>query len=160
MLTKIKMDICKALKRKKKITDRNGKEFVVHCKYERMGEFCFICGLVTHTYRFCRKFLEDPGNNLVKEWGAWLHAPPRRLAGQVQSKWLRDDGKDDWNFKNDTANRSVISGMDGADSGGEEDNEGRDCKGKDKANVIAAVFQNLNNLMFGATKVQNNRPGD
>lgn len=99
MRIKIKLDIRKPLKRKKKIIDRKGKEFVVHCKYERLGEFCFICGLVTHTDRFCRKFLENPGDNLVKEWGATLRAPPRRLAGQIKSKWLFDDGEDDWNSK-------------------------------------------------------------
>lgn len=32
----------------------------------------------------------------MKEWGAWLRAPPRRLAGQTKSKWLRDDGDGGW----------------------------------------------------------------
>lgn len=53
MRIKIKIDVRKSLKRKKRITRRNGSEFIVTCKYERLGEFCFSCGLVTHTDRFC-----------------------------------------------------------------------------------------------------------
>lgn len=99
MRLKISLDVRKPLKRKKKITCRIGKEFVVQCKYERLGEFCFICGVLSHTDRFCQKFLINPGENVVKEWGAWLRAPPRRLAGQNKNKWLRDDGDGGWDFK-------------------------------------------------------------
>lgn len=70
MRVKIKLDVRKPLKRKKKITTRDGKEFIVHCKYERLGEFCFICGLVSHTDRFCKKFLGSRGEHTIKEWGA------------------------------------------------------------------------------------------
>lgn len=31
-----------------------------------------------------------------KEWGSWLRAPPRRVAGQNQSRWLRDENDDTW----------------------------------------------------------------
>lgn len=27
----------------------------------------------------------------MKEWGVWPRAPPRRVANQVQSKWIRED---------------------------------------------------------------------
>lgn len=70
MRVKIRLDVRLPLKRKKKITNRDGKEFVVQCKYERLGEFCFICGMVSHTDRFCRKFLESSNEVLVKEWGS------------------------------------------------------------------------------------------
>lgn len=52
MRIKIRLDVRKPLKRKKKITCRNGKEFIVQCKYERLCEFCFVCGLLSHTDRF------------------------------------------------------------------------------------------------------------
>lgn len=72
MRLKIKLDVRKPLKRKKKITRRNGSEFIVHCKYERLEEFCFVCGMVTHTYRFRGRFLDSRGNDNSKEWGNWL----------------------------------------------------------------------------------------
>lgn len=62
----------KPLGRKKKIKKKNGMKFVVSCKYERLGDFCFASGLVTYTERFRR------GEEGVNEWGSWLRAPPRR----------------------------------------------------------------------------------
>lgn len=47
--------------------------------------------MISHTDRFCK--------NTIKEWGVWFRAPPRRLAGQLKSKWLRDDGDGDWKTK-------------------------------------------------------------
>lgn len=96
MHIKIKVDLRKPLKRKKKITRKNGSDFLVQCKYERLGDFCFSCGLISHTERFCQKKLDSQGENIVKEWGVWLRAPPRRMAGQGKSKWLREEGDDCW----------------------------------------------------------------
>lgn len=59
MRVKIRIDVRKPLKRKKRITRKNGQDFVVTCKYERLGDFCFSCGLVSHTERFCRKNLDN-----------------------------------------------------------------------------------------------------
>lgn len=49
MRLRIRLDIRKPLKRKKKIVKKDGSEITVSCKYERLGEFCFLCGLVSHT---------------------------------------------------------------------------------------------------------------
>lgn len=62
MRLRIRLDVRKPLKRKKKIVKRDGTEFNVTCKYEMLGEFCFLCGLVTHTYRFCRRFIDKRGS--------------------------------------------------------------------------------------------------
>ncbi|KAL8088288.1 hypothetical protein AgCh_038171 [Apium graveolens] len=96
MRLKIRIDVRKPLKRKKKITRKNKTEVVVSSKYERLGEFCFSCGLVTHTERFCRRFIDKRGEQGAKDWGNWLKAPPRRMARTVKSKWPREDGDDSW----------------------------------------------------------------
>lgn len=96
MRIKIRLDVRKPLKRKKKIKRRNGSEFVVSCKYERLGDFCFACGLVTHTERFCRKSLDTRSEGGVQEWGSWLRAQTRRGAGQGGSKWLREEDDVGW----------------------------------------------------------------
>lgn len=130
MRLKIKLDVSKPLKRKKKITNRNGKEFVVQCKYERLGEFYFVCGMVTHTDRFCRKFLENGGESTIKEWGAWLRAPPKKIASQTKSRWLREDGDDDWEFKIGRNNSNAKSGGVVATARVEDINQGRDFREK------------------------------
>lgn len=68
-------DVRKPLKRRKKIVRTNGKEVIVNYKYERLGDFCFTCGLMTHTERYCSKFLSNSFNSeevLTKKWGVWL----------------------------------------------------------------------------------------
>ncbi|KAL8135008.1 hypothetical protein AgCh_009873 [Apium graveolens] len=91
MRVKIKLDVRKPLKKRKKIKRKNGTEFVVSCKYERLGDFCFVCGHVTHTERFCRQNLDNRGEESLKEWGGWLRGLPRRIVNQNRSKWLRDE---------------------------------------------------------------------
>lgn len=59
MRIKIRLDVRKPLKRKKKIKRKNDTEFIVTCKYERLCDFCFACGLVTHTERFCRRSIDN-----------------------------------------------------------------------------------------------------
>ncbi|XP_074376703.1 uncharacterized protein LOC141718222 [Apium graveolens] len=99
MRIKIKLDVRKPLKRRKKIKRKNGTEFVVTCKYERLGDFCFICGLVSHTERFCRRNLDKRSEEGVKDWGPWLRATPRRGLNQGRSKWLRDEDDAEWEAK-------------------------------------------------------------
>lgn len=70
MRVRIKIDARKPLKRRKKITKKDGKVFVVDCKYERLGEFCFTCGLVNHTDRFCRLVIDRGDETAGKEWGS------------------------------------------------------------------------------------------
>lgn len=44
----------------------------MNCKYERLGDFCFICGLLSHTERFCKKKFEGDGSTMVRECGSVL----------------------------------------------------------------------------------------
>ncbi|KAL8135911.1 hypothetical protein AgCh_010507 [Apium graveolens] len=92
MRIKIKVDVRLPLKRKKKICSKNRKECIVNCKYEKLGEFCFVCGMLTHTERFCKKRREGGVEGSSHEWGSWLRAPLWRGAVQGRSKWLRDEG--------------------------------------------------------------------
>ncbi|KAL8156424.1 hypothetical protein AgCh_001495 [Apium graveolens] len=72
MRIRIQVDVRKPLKRKKKICKRDGSECIVNCKYERLDDFCFTCGMLTHT---------------------------DRAGGQEKSKWLRDEKDGDWGEK-------------------------------------------------------------
>lgn len=127
------------MKRKKRITRRNGSEFIVTCKYERLGDFCFSCGLVTHTDRFCRRFIDKRGDEGIKEWGTWLRAVPRRSAGQERSKWLRDENDVGWEER-------IGRGNSGAKFQGE--NSG----GKGKEIAVRRDFRDTSNI----SKFKNN----
>lgn len=96
MRIRIKLDVRKPLKRKKKILKKDRSEVMVHCKYEKLGDFCFVCGLLSHTERFCKKKLESSTSSGGKEWGQWLRAPPRRAMEGGKSKWLREETDSEW----------------------------------------------------------------
>lgn len=103
MRVRIAVDIRYPLKRKKKIIRQNKAEIMVTCKYEKLADFCFLCGLLTHTERFCKRKFEGESELMAREWGTWLRAPARRGGGQERSKWLREEREDGWsgNFGGD-----------------------------------------------------------
>lgn len=44
MRIRVRLDVRRPLKRRKKIMKKNGEELMVSCKYERLGEFCLLVG--------------------------------------------------------------------------------------------------------------------
>lgn len=96
MRLKIRLDVRKPLKRRKKICKKDKTEIMVNYKYEKLGDFCFVCGMLSHTKRVCQKKLEAGAEEIVKDWGPSLRAQPRRMTGGNLSKWLREDGDGDW----------------------------------------------------------------
>lgn len=78
MRLRVRVDVHKPLKRRNKICKKDKSEVFVHCKYERLRDFCFTCGLLSHTERFCKKKLESCTTAVSKDWGSWLRAPPRK----------------------------------------------------------------------------------
>ena len=83
---------------------------MVSCKYERLGEFCFTCGMLTHTKRYCRKFLSRTSEQSSKEWGSWLRALPRKAGGPARSRYLREEDDTEWEARQGQYNSSLKSG--------------------------------------------------
>ena len=78
MRAKVRIDISKALKRWLKLRLSKSEEVtVVNLKYERLPEFCFVCGKIGHAIKECqdeearKSALDDPQN----KFGSWLKAP-------------------------------------------------------------------------------------
>lgn len=44
----------------------------VNFKYENIPTFCFICGLVGHSDKFCEKLFDTPADKVVKLYGSWM----------------------------------------------------------------------------------------
>lgn len=57
---RVSLDIAKPLKRRMKLTKRDGMSVWVTFGYERMSTFCFFCGLIGHTHQFCRGAMDSP----------------------------------------------------------------------------------------------------
>ena len=58
---RVAVDVLIPLVRYKMIKLRNGNLHRVNFKYERLGTFCFICGLLGHVERFCPTLFYDGG---------------------------------------------------------------------------------------------------
>ncbi|KAF4366103.1 hypothetical protein G4B88_025774 [Cannabis sativa] len=91
MRVRISIDITVPLKRRKKLrhsVDDPG--FWAEFKYEYVPTFCFICGVIGHSERLCSKLFEMPIEEIVKPYGSFMRAQPRRRYNLVGSQWLRD----------------------------------------------------------------------
>lgn len=60
-------------------------------KYEKLPSFCFFCGILGHTDKFCEKFFDYPDKSVEKLFGAWLRAPFKKPMRDFGDRWLRSD---------------------------------------------------------------------
>nr|GMD75268.1 uncharacterized protein LOC109167502 [Ipomoea batatas] len=71
---------------------RNGGDWSwITFRYERLPNFCFICGLIGHTEKFCIKLFEGFYPTSEKKFGPWLRAPNSRPSSVTGNKWVVTD---------------------------------------------------------------------
>lgn len=80
------------LKRRMKLKKSNADWSWVYFKYEGIPTFCFICGLVGHSDKFCEKLFDASMEAVEKPYGTWMRADHRRRSHTMGSKWLKPGG--------------------------------------------------------------------
>jgi hypothetical protein len=91
MRIRVLIDVRKPLMRFKKIKTKIGLH-TVRFKYERLGSFCYYCGLLGHTDDFCSTLFANPTDDGTRMWSSDLRAQIKRNNnGGYGSKWLRED---------------------------------------------------------------------
>lgn len=157
MRIRIKVDVRLPLKRKKKVSRKNKMDFVVNVKYEKLSDFCFLCGMLSHTERFCKKKLEGDAGTMIREWGGWLRAPPRRGANQERSKWLREGDDDNWGVKDGSGYKQTF----------QNSNQQRDSRvvrsDREELNKLAVVTETKNkegSVIFSKAGVSSSKISD
>lgn len=88
---KVEVDVNVPLRRWKKIKLGTDTSSQVDFKYEQLQTFCFICGKLGHTERFCDISYNSTELEIPKGWGSFLKAPNRRVPQMMGNKWLRTD---------------------------------------------------------------------
>jgi len=75
---KVEVDISKPLCRGRKIDIGEDNDRWVFFKYEKLPNFCYWCGMVSHDEKDCEKWLTGRGSEPVgvQGYGAWLTAAP------------------------------------------------------------------------------------
>lgn len=80
------------LKRKMKLKKNATEWSWINFEYEAVPTFCYICGLIGHSDRFCDKLFETQGDSIEKPYGSWMRADSKRRSYTMGSKWLRSGG--------------------------------------------------------------------
>jgi hypothetical protein len=90
MRIRVKVDVRKPLKKEFKVKDKEGAWCTVKFKYEKLGVFCFVCGIMGHSENKCEILFAKEQDDGVRGWSADLRADLRRQ-GRATSKWLREE---------------------------------------------------------------------
>jgi hypothetical protein len=92
MRIKVRVDVRQPLKKDSRVKNQGGAWCTVNFKYERLGVFCFVCGILSHSENRCavRFSMEDDDGS--RAWTKDLRAEPRRRGGRQTSRWLMEDG--------------------------------------------------------------------
>jgi hypothetical protein len=92
MRLNVRFDIRQPLKIGEKIKANGGEWCVVDFKYERLGTFCFVCGVLGHSENKCEVRFSQPDVTIPKRWSNAIRADLWKPGGRVSSTWLREDG--------------------------------------------------------------------
>ncbi|MBA0817826.1 hypothetical protein Gohar_022187, partial [Gossypium harknessii] len=96
MRLKVKIDVSKPLRRIVKYMDRDGIERIGLLKYERLPDFCHMCGIIGHSLKGCTiNVLEGEMSHKNYQFGNWMRAP---AVNQNQDKGMRRNGVEVFNL--------------------------------------------------------------
>jgi hypothetical protein len=95
MRIKVRVDIRQPLKKESRVKNQGGDWCTVHFKYEKLGIFCFICGVIGHGENRCAVRFSMTDDDGTRAWSKELRAEPRRRGGRQTSRWLleEDEGR-------------------------------------------------------------------
>ncbi|XP_062104231.1 uncharacterized protein At4g02000-like [Humulus lupulus] len=89
MRIRVRLELTKPLKRKMRIRQSATEWVWVNFKYENIPTFCFVCGLLGHSERFCPRRFDTPEEEIVQPYGDWMRTPLRRPTKLIGAQWLR-----------------------------------------------------------------------
>ncbi|KAK6144775.1 hypothetical protein DH2020_021595 [Rehmannia glutinosa] len=89
MRIRVAFDVRTPLKRRMKLKKAGGDWLWINLKYERLPTFCFYCGLIGHSDKFCANLFNCSKVPMERAYGSWLRAPSRKVQNHTGSQWLR-----------------------------------------------------------------------
>ena len=94
---RVQLDVTKKLIQGKKIAVEGGEQCWIAFKYERLPNFCYRCGMLSHGLRDCPEGKVEALSELpALQYGAWLRGEVLRRGGGDPSKFGTEEG---WSIK-------------------------------------------------------------
>jgi hypothetical protein len=88
---KVRVDVRQPLKKDSRVKNQGGAWCIVNFKYEKLGVFCFVCGILGHSENRCATRFSLVDDDGVRAWSKDLRAEPRTRGGRQTSRWLMED---------------------------------------------------------------------
>ena len=116
---RVKLDVSQPLCRGRKARLVDGKETLISFKYERLPNFCYLCGRLTHGDRVCERWLRSRGSlpREDQQYGAWLRASVEKPIRRVEVKVAGRSNIPRWGASYHAESRGVSSNIP-SESGG------------------------------------------
>ena len=75
---RVEVDVSRPLCRGRKVVLEDDKEIWIYFKYEKLPNFYYWCGMVSHVDKECEIWLANKRKSLAakQEYGAWLRSTP------------------------------------------------------------------------------------
>jgi 14-3-3 protein epsilon len=90
MRLKVRIDVTKPLQQGWKVRANEGNYVQIIFKYEKLGTFCYLCGLLGHTDKNCPKLFDMDHDDGTREWGESLRPLTSRIGTSATNKYLKD----------------------------------------------------------------------
>jgi len=88
MRLKVSIDVTAPLKKEWCVRARNGDFVTVDFKYEKLGVFCHMCGVIGHTDKVFPELFELDSDDGVRNWGPFLKPASHKLGTSATNRWL------------------------------------------------------------------------
>ncbi|KAK5802547.1 hypothetical protein PVK06_030149 [Gossypium arboreum] len=139
---KVKIDISKPLRRVVKFVSDAGEEMIGVIKYERLPDFCYLCGLIGHTTRRCQNnragdVIED--SNL--QYGSWMRVP---FVNPTQDRNRRRNGVEIVKENTNTTEDKKESQTNSKDESGHSGLKSNEKEGEEASITTSPVEQRIN----------------
>jgi 14-3-3 protein epsilon len=90
MRLKVRINVTNPLQQNWQVRANEGSYVHILFKYEKLGIFCYLCGLLGHTDKNCPKLFDMDHDDGARGWGENLRPLVNRMGTSATNKYLKD----------------------------------------------------------------------
>ncbi|VFQ67019.1 unnamed protein product [Cuscuta campestris] len=117
MRVRVSIDVRRPLKRRMKLTKRDGSTTWVTFKYERLGTFCYFCGILGHLGKHCASGVQSGMNPETWPYDDNIRAGGKKKLAGRGAPWLRDMADGDITGRSSISAKADKSSLEGGMEG-------------------------------------------